>query len=410
MVKIIPFAAVRPTKDKVSLVVSRSYEDYPTNELNATLSYNPFSFLHIINPGYKFHHDISGERRFSLVRNRYLEFIEENVFTKDESPSLYIYKIKTRKGDFCGIFAGASVEDYQNNSIKKHEATLQTREELFKDYLKTVGFNAEPVLLTYPDNAEIDAIITTVTKEIPEYEFATTDKAVHCLWKISNLKIIDTIQQVFKKMDCVYIADGHHRSASSNLLAEELKSNNPDHTGKEPYNYFMSYFIPESNLKIYDFNRMVKDLNGLSKEEFLIQLDEHFRIENRGDDLYKPSKKHHFGMYLDGEFYSLYLRKHYEFSNSLSELDTHILYITVLKPILGIEDLRNDNRIEYGYGKYNTIKMKDFIDQGKFKVGFSLFPIKVDQMKKISDEGLKMPPKSTYIEPKLKSGLTIYEF
>ncbi|MDG3582201.1 DUF1015 domain-containing protein [Galbibacter pacificus] len=410
MVKIIPFAAVRPTKDKVSLVVSRSYEDYPTNELNATLSYNPFSFLHIINPGYKFHHDISGERRFSLVRNRYLEFIEENVFTKDESPSLYIYKIKTRKGDFCGIFAGASVEDYQNNSIKKHEATLQTREELFKDYLKTVGFNAEPVLLTYPDNAEIDAIITTVTKEIPEYEFATTDKAVHYLWKISNLKIIDTIQQVFKKMDCVYIADGHHRSASSNLLSEELKSNNPDHTGKEPYNYFMSYFIPESNLKIYDFNRMVKDLNGLSKEEFLIQLDEHFRIENRGDDLYKPSKKHHFGMYLDGEFYSLYLRKHYEFSNSLSELDTHILYITVLKPILGIEDLRNDNRIEYGYGKYNTIKMKDFIDQDKFKVGFSLFPVKVDQMKKISDEGLKMPPKSTYIEPKLKSGLTIYEF
>ncbi|MCX2681391.1 DUF1015 domain-containing protein [Galbibacter sp. EGI 63066] len=410
MAKIIPFSAVRPTKDKVSLVVSRSYEDYPTDELNATLSYNPYSFLHIINPGYKFHHDISGERRFSLVRNRYLEFIEENVFIKDDNPTFYIYKIKTPKNEFCGIFAGAGVSDYRNGTIKKHEATLQPREELFKDYLKTVGFNAEPVLLTYPDNDSIEVIVNEVIKNDPEYEFASSDKAVHYLWIVDDPKKIKAIQSAFEKLDSIYIADGHHRSASSNLLAEELEKENPEHTGNEPYNYFMSYLIPESNLKIYEFNRMVKDLNGLSKEEFLIHLDAYFRIENHGADLYKPSKKHHFGMYLDGEFYSLYLRKHYEFTDSLSELDTHILYVTILKPILGIKDLRNDNRIEYGYGKYNTIRMKDLIDDEQFEVGFSLYPVGIDQMKQIADDGLKMPPKTTYIEPKLKSGLTIYEF
>ncbi|QLE02723.1 DUF1015 domain-containing protein [Galbibacter sp. BG1] len=410
MIKIIPFAAVRPTKANVGLVVSRSYEDYPVDELNTTLSYNPFSFLHIVNPGYKFHHDISGERRFSLVRNRYLEFLEEGVFKKDDKASFYIYKIKTRKGSFCGIFAGASVADYRNNIIKKHEATIKSREKLFKDYLKTVGFNAEPVLLTYPDNQEIDTIVNAVTQQTPEYEFATTDKAIHYLWKVDDANLIEKIQGVFSQLDSVYIADGHHRSASSNLLAKELQKENPEHTGEETYNYFMSYLIPESNLKIYEFNRMVKDLNGLTKEEFLIQLDEYFRIENRGADLYKPSKIHHFGMYLDGEFYSLYLRKNYTFSDSLSELDTQILFVTILKPILGIKDLRNDTRIEYGSGKYNTIKMKDAIDNGKFKIGFSLFPVKVSQMKQIADDGLKMPPKTTYIEPKLKSGLTIYEF
>ncbi|MEL4308271.1 DUF1015 domain-containing protein [Joostella sp. CR20] len=410
MVKIIPFSAVRPTKANVGLVVARSYEDYPTDELNTILSYNPFSFLHIVNPGYKFHQDISGERRFSLVKNRYQEFLEEGIFIKDETPAFYIYKIETQKDSFCGIFAGASVEDYRNNKIKKHEATIQLREELFKEYLKTVGFNAEPVLLTYPDNTVINEIIETITQRIPTYEFATTDKATHFLWKVDDAVSIQSIQQFFNQLDCVYIADGHHRSASSNLLAEELQQKNKNHTGEESYNYFMSYFIPESNLKIYEFNRMVKDLNGLSKEEFLIQLDEYFRIENHGADLYKPSKIHHFGMYLDGEFYSLYLRKNFKFTDELSRLDTHILFTTVLKPILGINDLRNDRRIEYGYGKYNTIKMKDLIDCGKFKVGFSLFPVNVNQLKAIADNNLKMPPKTTYIEPKLKSGLTIYEF
>ncbi|NAS30878.1 DUF1015 family protein [Flavobacteriaceae bacterium R38] len=411
MATIKPFKAIRPPKDKVSLVASRSYEDYSKKERNARLEFNPFSFLHIINPGYKFRKSISGVKRFSLVRNRYQEFKEDGVFIQDNTPSFYIYKIKTRNDSFCGILAGVGTDDYKNNIIKKHENTLQHREELFKDYLKTVGFNAEPVLLTYPDKVTINDIINKVMATVPEYEFTTTDRATHYLWKVDNTDIIIQLQEEFKTTGALYIADGHHRSASSYLLAEELKSENKSHTGKEPYNFFMSYLISESQLKIYEFNRMVKDLNGLSKEEFLIQLDERFRLENRGEELYKPSKKHHFSMYLDGEFYSLYLRKSlYKFPDALSQLDTQILYETILNPILGIGDLRNNKRIEYGYGRHNTIKMKDLIDKGKFSVGFGMLPVNVNEMKNIADEHLQMPPKSTYIEPKLRSGLVIYEF
>lgn len=367
--------------------------------------------MHIINPGYKYHREVSGENRFKLVRNRYLEFREDHIFIQDDSPSFYIYKQKTRKHTFCGILGAASVEDYKNNRIKKHEATLQAREELFMEYLKTVGFNTEPVLLTYPDSTLIDKIINDVTLTIPEYEFTTTDRITHYLWKLSDPEKIKLVQSEFGKIGDIYIADGHHRSASSCLLAENLKKDNPGHSGTETYNFFMSYFIPESNLKIYEFNRMVKDLNGLSKEDFLIRLDEWYRIENRGTELYRPSKKHHFTMYLDGEFYSLYLRKtRYEFTDSLSTLDTQLLFRTILEPILGIEDLRNDNRIAYGCGKDNVVEMKSLIDKGKYTVGFGMLPVTMEEIKKIADEGLQMPPKSTFIEPKLRSGITIYEF
>src|SRR5690606_20740678 len=212
-------------------------------------------------------------------------------------------------------------------------------------------------------------------------------------------------------MPSLYIAYGHHRSASFYLVAEDLMEENPNHTGEEAYNFFMSDLIPESDLKIYEFNRLVKDLNGLKKEEFLIKLDEYFRIENRGMEYYKPSKKHHFSMYLDGEFYSLYLRKSkYEIKNALDALDTQILYTTILKPLLGIEDLRNDQRIEYVHGKKDSAYVKTAVDSGNFVVGFGLMPVTTEELKKIADEGLRMPPKSTYIEPKLRSGVTIYEF
>jgi uncharacterized protein (DUF1015 family) len=212
-------------------------------------------------------------------------------------------------------------------------------------------------------------------------------------------------------MGALYIADGHHRSSSSHLLAEEKKVANDSHSGTEAYNFFMSYLIPESELKIYEFNRLLKDLNGLSKEEFLIKLDAAYRIENRELEYYKPTKKHHFSMYLDGEFYSLYLRKNlYDFENALEALDTQILFSTILQPILGIDDVRNDQRIGYSHGKKDLAYVKSLVDTGAFQVGFGLVPITVQEMKQIADEGLTMPPKSTYIEPKLRSGVTIYEF
>ena len=412
MAKVIPFKAVRPTRDKVSLVASRSYQSYTQAELKARMDYNPFSFLHIVNPGYKYHKTISGEARYNLVRNRYSEFKEEAIFTQDEKPSYYVYKIVNRYGDsFSGIIAAASTEDYEKDLIRKHEDTIEQRETIFKDYLKTVGFNAEPVLLMYQDNLVIANAIAEAQTERAEYEFTTTYRDTHYLWIIDNPGRIEIIKKEFEHIKPIYIADGHHRSASSYLLAEDFKSRNDTHTGSEPYNYFMSYLIPESNLKIYEFNRLVKDLNGWDKEAFLMQLDTMYRIENRGMELYKPTKKHHFSMYLDGEFYSLYLRKNaYKMNNPLDALDTQILYKTILEPLLGIHNLRNDSRIEYSYGKNDLVTIKSKIDTGAFKVGFGLVPITIDEMKAIADNNLTMPPKSTYIEPKLRSGVVIYEF
>jgi len=412
MAKIIPFKAVRPTRDKVSLVASRSYQTYTQQEREARLDYNPFSFLHIVNPGYKYEKQITGKERYTLVKNRYSEFKENNIFVQDKSPCYYIYKIVNRYGNiFSGIIAAASVEDYKNDIIKKHESTIEYRENIFKDYLKTVGFNAEPILLTYPDNSNIKNLILKAQLVRAEFEFTTTYKDTHYLWLIEDSQTIEIIKKEFEAMTTIYIADGHHRLASSSLLAKDLKSKDKKQKPEASYNFFMSYLIPESDLIIYEFNRMIKDLNGLSKEEFLIKLDTIYRIENRGSNLYKPTKKHHFSMYLDGEFYSLYLRKaNYLFKNSLDKLDTQVLYKTILEPILGISDLRNNKRIEYSHGKNSLVNIKSAIDNNEFVVGFGLVPVSINEMKTIANEGLTMPPKSTFIEPKLRSGITIYEF
>ncbi|MEM0932361.1 MAG: DUF1015 domain-containing protein [Bacteroidota bacterium] len=411
MALIQPFRAIRPATDKAPFVVSRSYEEYAPDELHAILEYNPFSFLHIINPGFKFHKHITGHERFGLVHNRYLEFLEEGVFQRDSEACFYLYEIS--QGDFSclGFFCACSVIDYQKDTIKKHEDTLEHRETLFADYLETVGFNAEPVLMTYQDHPGIGALLRQVQVEATEYDFTTTDKIRHRLWKMGKKEHKERLITLFDEIDALYIADGHHRSASSHLLANRMKTSNGSHNGHEAYNYFMAYLIPESQIRIFEFNRMVRDLNGHSKEEFLIKLDTYFRIEKKEEGLYKPSKKHHFSMYLDGEFYSLYLRKtQYHFTDVLSELDTQILFKTILEPILGIHDLRNDKRIAYGYGKHNSLKMKESIDAGDFAVGFGLVPLTMNEIKAIADAGLVMPPKSTYIEPKLRSGMAIYEF
>jgi uncharacterized protein (DUF1015 family) len=392
----------------VSLVASRSYQTYTQAEREARLDYNPFSFLHIVNPGYKYHLELKGEERYKLVRNRYLEFKEDDIFIQDKQPAYYVYKIVNREGDiFNGIVAAASIEDYKKDVIKKHEDTIEYRENVFKEYLKTVGFNAEPVLLTYPDNDTISKLILEKQQERAEFEFTTTYRDTHYLWIIDDAEKIEVLKSEFSKIKRLYIADGHHRSASSVLLSDELKDNN----NSESYNYFMSYLIPESELLIHEYNRLVEDLNGKSKEAFLIELDAMFRIENRGKTLYKPSNKHHFSMYLDGEFYSLYLRKdNYAINNALDALDTQILFKTILQPILGINDMRNDQRLDYSHGKSDLVTIKTKVDSGEFKVGFGLVPITINELKSIADEHLIMPPKSTFIEPKLRSGVTIYEF
>lgn len=406
MATILPFKAVRPTRDKVSLVATRAYQFYDEHGRNHRMRENPFSFLHIINPGYRYDKEISGKQRFELVRNRYQEFKEDGILVQDQEQAYYIYKIVDRdKHTFCGIVAAASVADYENIIIKKHENTIEHREHLFKEYLETVGFNAEAVLLTYPDSDVVSLIVSQNMKERAEYEFTTTYRDTHYLWPLTDPAEIERLQKAFASMDSLYIADRHHRCASSALLSKNAQ------TPKSSYKHFLSFLIPESHLLIYEFNRIVKDLNGLDKEAFLIALDTKYRIQNRGKIPYRPSKKSHFSMYLDGDFYSLYLRHTLrEFRTPLESLDAQILYDTILKPILGIEDMRNDNRIDYTDGRKEMMHVKSMVDSGEFKVGFGMLPVTIQELKKIADAGLVMPPKSTYIEPKLRSGVTIYEF
>lgn len=409
MAKIIPFKAVRPTPDKVGLVTCRNYDDYSPAELASWLDFNPYSFLHVLNPAFVHSQKITLDKRFKAVANKYEDFIEDGVFVEDENKAFFLYEIQTKIETYTGIIAGASIEDYKNNTIKKHEDTLQYRVELFKDYLHQTGFNTEPVLITYPDNEGIQLWISKRKKEQPIYHFATTNKEVHTLWKIDSETEMKWLENQFDSLPELYIADGHHRSASAELLYDENNA-----SGNQNLNYFMSFFIAESNVKIYEFNRIIRDLNGHSIEAFLEKLSDHFIIKQKQQELWKPQDKFEFGMYLDGNFYALFYKLNdldpvANQHSVLSNLDAQILYDKVLQPILGIEDLRNDERIEYIPGKQSILTIKELVDEGEFEVGFMLFPSDISELKAVADNHLIMPPKSTYIEPKFRNGLMIYE-
>ncbi|MFC7773026.1 DUF1015 domain-containing protein [Flavobacterium sp. GCM10027622] len=404
MAKIIPFKAVRPAHDKVALVTCRMYDDYSSSELAAWLNYNPYSFLHIIHPAYVNAQRITNDKRFKGVSLKYKDFKNEKVLIQDEKPIFYLHEIQTKNNTFTGIIAGTSIEDYQNNVIKKHEDTLQYRVELFKDYLHQTGFNTEPVLITYPDSNEINTFIAIHKKSRPIYEFSTTNKEKHTLWKIDTETEINLLVDHFDKIPDLYIADGHHRSASAEMLYEQDKD-----TGNKNLNYFMSFLIAESNVKIYEFNRVIRDLNGHQKDDFIRLLAENFIIKDKKRELWQPKHKYEFGMYLDGRFYALEYKFKDQAKNILQNLDAQILYDTVLHPILGIGDLRNDERIDYIPGKQAILHMKEMIDEGEFEIGFMLYPSDISEIKLLADNNLIMPPKSTYIEPKFRSGLLVYE-
>jgi len=404
MSKIIPFKAVRPTPDKVALVTCRNYEDYSAAELAAWLNFNPYSFLHIINPAYQNVHNISLDKRFKGVANKFQDFKNNEVFIEDEVSAFYLYEIKTKTNVFTGIVAAVSVEDYKNDIIKKHEDTLQYRVEMFKDYLHQTRFNTEPVLITYPDSVEINTWILLKKKNRAVYEFSTPNKEKHTLWKIDTQSDLDWLQDHFKEIPNLYIADGHHRSASAELLLEQNKDSN-----NENLNYFMSFLIAESNVKIYEYNRIIRELNNNTKEEFLSKLEANFIIICKDQELWKPQNKFEFGMYLDGLFYALFYKQPSAQKSILDNLDAQILYNKVLNPILGIGDLRNDERIDYISGKLSITAIKEVVDEGEFEVGFMLYPSNINEIKSFADNNLIMPPKSTYIEPKFRSGLVIYE-
>lgn len=406
MAKILPFRAIRPTRDKVHLVAARPFYSYKQNVLEAKLEDNPFTFLHIINPEFGSDATTKGNTpsRFELVSKRYSEFLEKGILFQDEKPILYIYRQSKPGHVFTGVICGASVDEYLNDSIKKHEATLTSREQMFTDYLDIVGYNAEPVLLAHKSSQEIEDLLNLFTTARPEYEFTTTDLITHELWKLTPTET-GLIQEAFGKINELYIADGHHRSASSVRLAQQRKEKGSTFTNEKA---FLAYIIDESQLDILEFNRLVKTKNGLSSEEILSAISESFEIEAISERQ-KPSKNHQFALCLDNSWYLLTCKPEIiDDSHPVKCLDAEILTQFVLSPILGIHDLKSDDNVSFMSGAESIEKLEEKVTSGKYKMAFVLFPATMDQVKRVADQQLIMPPKSTWVEPKLRSGLTIY--
>ena len=401
MANIKPFKAIRPTRDKVSLVASRSYLTYSKEALNDKLESNPFTFLHIINPDFSDKIKVNNqELKYQLVRKKFDSFFKQGVFKKEIEECYYIYQHSKNGKCYTGIIAGASMQDYMKGNIKIHEQTISKREKMFSDYLKATGFNAEPVLLTYKKNEEIDFLISSFTKQRPEYEFTTTNKVSHKLWIVDTNNEISKITEEFTKIKSLYIADGHHRMSSSSLLYSQSK-------GKENA-YCMSYLISDNQLSILNFNRLVKDLNGLSTSIFLEKLQSNFTLTLKSES-FKPILEDEIGMYLNGKWYSLiYNPTKKKNLNVVDKLDPSILTDNILSPILGIYDLKTDKRISFIDGTNLGEAVKQ-VDNKDFEILFVLKSISIDTVKEVADKKLCMPPKSTYIEPKLRSGLIIYE-
>ncbi len=411
MAKINPFKAVRPTKENVQNFSSKSFKTYSKNELEEELKKHPTSFLSIINIKKNPRLEIEKPERYKLVKEKFEAFKASNILITDTAPSYYIYETVQANGHlFCGVIATASVKDYDTHVIKKHEATISKRKNTFKNYLQTVRFNAAPVLLTYADDLSLETGIQNAKKKASEFNSWTTENETHKLWCIDAAEDVAFIQKGFQNIPSLYIADGHHRSASSALLARELSQK--EHTTTDAsFNHFLTYLIPESQLKIYDYNRVIKDLNGLKSEAFLEKISIDFEVINKGSKPYKSSNRHDISMYLEGTFYSLSLRSTKQKSQSaINQLDTHILQTHLLEPILGITNVRTNSRIGYIYGADSLEKIKATVDCGDHAVGFGLFPIETKELMAIADSEAVMPPKSTYIYPKLRSGITIYEF
>jgi uncharacterized protein (DUF1015 family) len=382
---------------------------YTPGALNRKLSENPYSFIHIINPEYS-----TGEKpkknspeRFGKVRDQYLTFIKERNLLQDNKRAFYLYEQSSPHASFIGFIGGISTDDYRKGLVKKHEQTLTKREKMFCEYLDVCGFNAEPVLLTYPEHiSAIDAFKATKRLERPEYEFTTTDRTTHRMWIISDDEDIERIKAAFKKVEALYIADGHHRMASSALLAEKKAAENPNHTGTEDYNYTMALVMPGETLRISPFHRLIGKGMEIGDDQLLDSLRLKFDIKKVRSE-FLPQTKRQFGLRLKSGWYVLSLKEFEGDESALSHLDSVILTETILEPILGIADQKTDKRIQFIPGNLDLAPYESSIDRGNAKALFTLCEVTAEELYAISDEGSTMPPKSTFIEPKLRSGLTI---
>ncbi len=412
MARIKPFKGVRPPKQFVEEVASRPYDVLNSEEARKEAEGNEKSLYHIIKPEIDF--EIGFDEHDPAVYDKAVEnfkkFQNNGWLVQDDKENYYIYAQTMNGRTQYGFVVGAWVPDYMEGRIKKHELTRRDKEEDRMKHVRCNNANIEPVFFAFPDNEALENIIRDVTANTPEYDFIAPDGFGHTLWVIDNPDTINTITEEFAKIPNLYIADGHHRSAAAALVGAEKAAANPNHTGEEEYNYFMAVAFPASHLQIIDYNRVVKDLNGLTPEEFLNKLSENFIVEKKGKDVYTPSALHNFSLYLNGEWYSLTAKPGtFNDSDPIGVLDVTVSSDLILRDILNITDLRSDKRIDFVGGIRGLGELKRRVDSGEMAMALALYPVTMDQLINIADTGNIMPPKTTWFEPKLRSGLVIHK-
>ncbi|MCH4147589.1 MAG: DUF1015 domain-containing protein [Prevotella sp.] len=408
-----PFKGVRPPKNLVEKVESRPYDVLNSEEARAEAGDDEMSLYHIIKPEINFEPGTSeyDPRVYKSAAEQFQKFQDEGWLVQDPDEHYYIYAQTMNGKTQYGLVVGAYVNDYLTGVIKKHELTRRDKEEDRMKHVRGCNANIEPVFFAYPDNSVLNELLMRYATTIPEYDFiASIDGFRHQFWVISDATDIATITEEFRKMPSLYIADGHHRSAAAALVGAEKAKQNPHHTGKEEYNYFMAVCFQASQLTILDYNRVVKDLNGLTSKEFLEALKKNFIVEAKGLDNYKPQHLHEFSLYLDHVWYSLMAKPGtYNDADPIGVLDVDISSRLILDEILNIKDLRSDKRIDFVGGLRGLSELKRRVDSGEMKMALALYPVSMKQIIDIADSGKIMPPKATWFEPKLRSGLIIHK-
>lgn len=412
MAKVKPFRGLRPPKQFVEQVASKPYDVLSSEEARAEAEGNEKSLYHIIKPEIDFEPG-TGEHEqkvYDKAVENFQKFQREGWLVQDEKDQYYLYAQTMDGRTQYGLVVGASVDDYLTGKIKKHELTRKEKEVDRMHHIEINNANIEPVFLSFPTNEVLERVIAQTAKTEPEYDFVSEDGIGHTLWCISDDAVINEITEAFAKIPYLYIADGHHRTAAAAHVGEEKAKSDPNHTGKEEYNYLLAVCFPESHLKVMDYNRVVKDLNGLTDEEFLQKVGEKFIVEDKGTEIYRPAALHNFSLYLGGKWYSLTAKEGtYDDNDPIGVLDVKISSDYILRDILNIVDLRTDKRIDFVGGIRGLGELKDRVDSGEMKMALALYPVTMRQIIDIADSGNIMPPKATWFEPKLRSGLIIHK-
>lgn len=413
MAVIKPFKGVRPPKDLVEKVASRPYDVLNSEEAREEAAGNPMSLYHIIKPEINFEPgtDEHDPKVYPEARRQFDLFQKNGWLVQDEKENYYVYAQTMNGKTQYGLCVGAYADDYEKGVIKKHELTRADKEEDRMKHVRVNDANIEPVFFAYPHIDEIDQIVARVTSTTPEYDFVAPDDGFgHKFWVIDDEKDIKRITEIFAELPAFYIADGHHRSAAAALVGKERKNANPNHRGDEEYNYFLAVCFPDNQLTVIDYNRVVKDLNGLSEAQFLEALSKDFDVKEMGAEIYKPNKLHNFSLYLAGKWYSLTAKEgRYNDADPIGRLDVKVSSDLILDKILGIKDLRKDKRIDFVGGIRGLGELKRRVDNGEMKMALALYPVTMQQIIDIADSGNIMPPKATWFEPKLRSGLIIHK-